>query len=92
MNTYEGAFTIKDLKEAIKDLPDDLIVVLQSDPEGNRYRMAAGLDADNTGVSGDRWYNLETKYIKLTPELADEGYCEDDIDEDVTPCAIIWPV
>ena len=35
---------IKELKEAIANLPDDMEVTLQDDPEGNGYRFARGVE------------------------------------------------
>lgn len=91
MNKYDGAFTVKDLKKAIEDLPDDMLVVLQSDAEGNSYSIAAGVDAENIGVIGDCWYDLSQKYRQLTPEMCKNGYTEEDVDSTATPCIILWP-
>lgn len=37
---------IKELKEAIKSLPDEMEIILQKDAEGNGYSPLAGADAD----------------------------------------------
>ncbi len=37
---------VKELKEAIAHLPDDMEVVVQKDPEGNGYSPLAGADPD----------------------------------------------
>lgn len=37
---------IKELKEAINSLPDEMEVVLQKDPEGNGYSQLSGADPD----------------------------------------------
>jgi hypothetical protein len=36
--------TVKELKEAIANLPDDMGLVLQIDPEGNGYSPVEGID------------------------------------------------
>jgi hypothetical protein len=38
--------TVKDLKENIADLPDDMEVILQKDSEGNGYSPLSDLDAN----------------------------------------------
>lgn len=50
--------TVKELKEAIANLPDEMEVFLQKDPEGNGYSPLAGTDFDavyvpNSNSSGD---------------------------------------
>lgn len=37
---------IKELLELIKDLPDDMEIILQKDSEGNDYSSLAGVDYD----------------------------------------------
>jgi hypothetical protein len=55
--------TIKELKEAIANLPDEMEVVLQKDSEGNGYSPLIGVDPDtvyipNSTCSGDV-YSIE---------------------------------
>lgn len=54
---------VGDLKELIKDLPDDLQVVLQKDAEGNGYSPCAGTDPNCVYVPESSWsgeiYNLK---------------------------------
>lgn len=50
------SYTIKDLKEEIADLPDDMLVFHQSDPEGNSYSPVAGVDAACVVVKEDGNY------------------------------------
>lgn len=38
--------TVKELKEAIANLPDDMMLVLQVDPEGNGYGPVERIDTD----------------------------------------------
>lgn len=38
--------TVKKLKEIIEHLPDDMLVILQKDPEGNDYNGLSGGDTD----------------------------------------------
>jgi len=38
---------VKELKQCIKDLPDDMEVVLSRDPEGNGYGTLEGADSNS---------------------------------------------
>ena len=46
---------VKQLKEAIKDLPDDMEVLLQKDSEGNGYSPLRGAAPDCIYVADNRW-------------------------------------
>ena len=47
---------VKELKEAIADLPDDMEVILQKDAEGNGYSPLQGDDTDCIYVAETTWY------------------------------------
>jgi hypothetical protein len=42
--------TIKELKELITNLPNEMEVVLQKDSEGNGYSPLAGVDSDSVYI------------------------------------------
>jgi hypothetical protein len=48
--------TVKKLKEAIVNLPDEMEVVLQKDAEGNGYSPLSGADPDAVYISETTWY------------------------------------
>ena len=48
--------TIKDLKEAIANLPNEMEVILQKDSEGNGYSPLSGADADAVYIPETTWY------------------------------------
>lgn len=48
--------TVKDLKEVLKDLPDDMEIILQKDAEGNGYSPLDDADADVVYVPITTWY------------------------------------
>lgn len=54
---------VKELKEAIANLPDDMEVILQKDSEGNGYSPLSGADADCIYVADSTWrgsvYSME---------------------------------
>ena len=43
---------VKNLKEAIANLPDEMEVILQKDSEGNGYSPLSGADADAVACEG----------------------------------------
>lgn len=47
--------TVKDLKEQLADLPDDMEVILQKDAEGNGYSPLAGIDPDAIYIPDSTW-------------------------------------
>lgn len=47
------AIKVKDLKEAIKDLPDDMEIYLQKDSEGNGYAPLYYIDPDTVVEEDD---------------------------------------
>jgi len=47
--------TVKELKEAIANLPDEMEVVLQKDSEGNGYSPLSDVDPDAVYVPDSTW-------------------------------------
>ena len=47
--------TIKDLKDAIKEFPDDMEVIMQKDGEGNGYSPLDSLDDSCIYVADSTW-------------------------------------
>lgn len=47
---------VKELKELILNLPDEMEVVLQKDAEGNGYSPLSGADSNVVYVAETTWY------------------------------------
>ena len=47
--------TVKELKEAIANLPDEMVVVLQKDSEGNGYSPLSDVDPDAVYIPKTTW-------------------------------------
>ena len=47
---------VKDLKEVIANLPDEMEVILQKDSEGNGYSPLRGADANTVYIPETTWY------------------------------------
>lgn len=48
--------TVKELKESIENLPDDMEIILQKDSEGNGYSPLSGADPDAVYIAETTWY------------------------------------
>jgi hypothetical protein len=66
---------IKQLKEAIKNLPDDMEIILQKDAEGNGYSPLRGADKNCIYIAETTWCG-EVYSTKRSAE--DNGFEEDE--------------
>lgn len=64
---------VKELKEAIADLPDDMEVILQKDAEGNGYSPLADADPEAVYIAETTWCG-DVYDTRWTPEDA----CKDE--------------
>lgn len=76
---------VKELKELLKDVPDNYLVVASRDPEGNGFQIVYDVNTENQ-VYDDG----EIGFKKLTPELKEQGYTKDDLCKGKN-CIVIWP-
>ena len=53
---------VKELKEVLANLPDDMQVILQIDPEGNGYHTLYCADPDSIAIMDERGYRPEEVY------------------------------
>ena len=61
--------TVKELKKAIANLPDEMEVILQKDAEGNGYSPLRGADYDAVYIPETTWYG-EVYSIEWTSDDA----------------------
>ena len=84
--------TVKELRDALATMPDDLLVILQRDGEGNGYSPIAGADGDNNAYVADTTYSGHVRLRALTPEAIRRGYTSEDVAPDVAPpCLVLYP-
>lgn len=67
--------TIKQLKEVIANLPDDMLVIVQKDSEGNAYSPLAGVDHNSVYLPTTTWYG---EVFDTTWSADDAGMDEDE--------------
>lgn len=75
--------TVKELRELLEGLDDDLPVILQQDAEGNGYRLGYGGEQAYYQEKSS-WHGEVMEYDELTAwELTAD---------DVVPCFVIHPI
>ncbi len=84
--------TIKDLREALVGLPDNMPVICQKDGEGNGYSPLAGADRDNNSYVAESTWSGSVKLTKLTHKALLKGYDEEDVAEGGVPCLVLYPI
>ena len=76
--------TVKELKAKLKGVPDDTLVVLSCDAEGNSYT-----EADDTSLMN--YNDGKIGFKEITMELFGQGYTQEDVMLDGKPAIILWP-
>jgi len=80
--------TVKELIQELQTLDPELPVIMSTDDEGNGHRY---IDKNYIGVEGfnaGSWdCDIEVGIEKLTPELEEQGYTEEDVKE--FPCVVL---
>lgn len=79
--------TVAELIDELTKFPPDMVVIMQTDSEGNGYSKLEGVDGRNLVFTA----NKEVKYKELTPSMRRAKYTEEDlgVGED---CAVLYPV
>jgi len=78
--------TVQELIEILQGVEDkEREVVVSMDEEGNGFRPVHQIDANSLFDPTENEVGIET----LTPELREQGYCEEDLGCG-TPCIVIW--
>lgn len=78
----------RDLKAILNQHDDELDIIISSDSEGNSYDT---LQTVELGRFKKEDYSVRIGLEKLTPELAEQGYSEDDVLTNGSPCLILYP-
>ena len=83
--------TVKQLIQELKKLPEDAVVLLSKDSEGNGYSDDVFIQVD-PGLSYVKYgRDIELGYSKLTEQLERLGYTEEDVLEEGKSCVVIYP-
>ena len=76
--------TVKELKDRLDGVEDDLLVVLAIDAEGNGFKV---LGQTEVMMYGDG----EVGLAELTEDAKKAGYGEEDVKEDGVLAMVLWP-
>lgn len=83
--------TVQELIDELQAIEDKTrIVILQKDAEGNGYSPLRGAD-DNAVYAAETTWHGEVRYQRLTAELRQYGYDDDDVG-DGAPCVVLYPI
>lgn len=80
--------TVKELKEALEGIDESRIVIMSSDGEGNSYSPLS--DISDGAYEAESTWSGTMGLEKLTKELKEEGYSEEDV-IDGEPAICLWP-
>lgn len=83
---------VHELIEQLKKCGQNRIVIMSADGEGNDFSPIANLE-DVIYVPQTTWHG-ETYLEELTAELADSGFCDEDLyhGDKGQKAVILWPV
>jgi len=83
---------VKDLKELLTNVPDDTLVVLSRDSEGNNYSPLDDF-SHQTYVPDSEWSG-EIYLQELTEEFKDIGYTDEDMyhGNNGVKAIVMWPI
>lgn len=76
---------IGELKELINELPNETLVVLSRDEEGNGYAVASCHSTNH------KFKNGEIGLITLTEEAKGQGYTDEDVMKGGKAAFVLWP-
>ena len=79
--------TKKELLKRLEKFDDDMEILISRDEEGNGYNHLETVQHCGYEVA---WGEIEVGLLKLTPELKEQGYAEEDVRAD-KECLVLWP-
>jgi len=78
-----------ELIKVLQTVDENTVVLVASDAEGNAYGELYAVSTDQGYLK--EGYEISVHFLKLTEELEEEGYTEDDMREDARPCVVLCP-
>lgn len=82
---------VKELIVMLQQENQDALVVMSKDSEGNNFSPFYSFGNENTYRAESTWSG-ETGFDKMTPELREQGYGNDDAITDGEPAVVLYPV
>jgi len=90
------AYKVKDLKDLLEGLPDDMMVVLSSDGEGNSFSPLSGYWDEGYYIPDSTWSG-DVRSLEDMEDEHDEDYYDDEdqpefkLPEDAQKVLVLWP-
>lgn len=82
---------VAQLKSELEGLPDDMLVVMSRDSEGNGFGPLAAIETNSRYQAHNGWSG-EVGLKEITPDLKERGYTEEDLaPASASECVVLWP-
>ena len=81
--------TVAELIKALQEYPQDSLVIMSSDGEGNCFSPLA--DTSDGGYHAETTYDGVCGPLEITEEMKKDGYSDEDKLEDAVPVVCLWP-
>jgi hypothetical protein len=81
--------TAKELREQLENIPDDTVLVMQTDDEGNGYRYVNGVEFTPKGNSAANYYDPSSQECWRLAELDFMEYSKRQIAK-LKVCAVVY--
>ena len=86
---------VSELIALLEILPDDALVVMARDSEGNSYSPLRDITSGEIYAPESRCHG-EIYLAELTPELMEQGYTDEDVytadDREGVEAIVLWPI
>lgn len=84
---------VKELIKLLQKEDPNALVVCQRDPEGNGYSPLSSVEGgDNQGYAPESTWSGDRCFLKLTEELEESGYSEEDCNSEAKKAVFLVPV
>lgn len=82
--------TVKELKQQLKDLPDDALVVLQKDSEGNGFSPLSGVGLPELYCPNNDWSG-EVNRLEFDIKYYENIEDYESFKSEAVQCIVLWP-
>jgi hypothetical protein len=83
--------TVEQLIAQLQAFEGHRLVVMAKDSEGNDFSPLDEVYGKNQAYRAESTWSGDARFETLTPELANQGYGEEDVISDGVPAIVLWP-
>lgn len=87
--------TVSELIKKLQHCPQDAVVIMSKDGEGNSYSPLATVEGENIVYIPETSWDGEIGFTHLTPELERQGFTDEDVigeNRNGDIAVVFWPV